>query len=134
METRRADPAREIPILIHLLMTDGRIFVTPVARGDRVAIVTTIARTMPLYGFIVLADVFIHGIDAAAGHATKTDALVAHVGTRDLRRMMTRPYRVVDGRAVFLEAPPDVDKRGAETLSDPYAGVFAMPATPGRVS
>jgi hypothetical protein len=134
METRRADPAREIPILIHVLMTDGRLFVAPVARGDRVAVLTTIARTSPLYGFIVLADVFIHGIDAAGGHATKTDALVAHVGTRDLRRMMTRPYRVVDGHAVFLDAPPDVDKRGAETLSDPYAGVFAMPAAPGRVS
>lgn len=140
VDRRKAKPLETMPILCNVVLTDGRLMLTSPTRGDRVAVLKQMARNLPVFGFFVLADVFIHGIDfdperlpaQVPTRATKKDALIAHVGTRDLRRMMTRTYRVVDGRAVFDEPWPDVDKRGHETMHDPYASIFvSVPTPPG---
>lgn len=116
------------PIIVSALLTDGRLLVTSVSRGDRVAVLKTMARDLPLFGFFVANDVFIHSLpeEGQPGPAQKCEALVMHIGTRDRRLMLVRPYRLVDGRVTFDDPPPDLDKRGPETLSDPYAGVFAQ--------
>jgi len=137
VDMRRRDPGAELPILAHVLLTTGEAWVTPVGRRDRVAVLRYLAREGPVFGYVLCADTFIHSIPAEGhpGRAMKTDALVVHVGTRDLRRMMVRPYTVRDGRAVFNDPPPpDVDKRkeGGWIDHDPYATVFVTATAPSR--
>ena len=131
---RTADPASELAIFATVVLIDGRVLTASVDRGDRVAVLKTMAQQMPVFGFTLVCDVFIHSVPAAGqdGPAMKREAIIAHAGTRDLRVMMSRPYQVIDGRAVFDDPPPaDVDKRGRETMSDPYAVIFAS-AAPSR--
>jgi hypothetical protein len=128
-DRRRDNPRLSFPILIHLVLTDGRVRLVLSQRDDRIAILRTFARSVPLFGFVVIADTFMHRIINDASQrpvrADKTDAFVAHIGTRDLRIMMTRPYRVDADRVTFGDVPPDLDKRDPG-VEDPYAVVFAM--------
>lgn len=117
-----------VPILANVLLTDGRLCISSLSRGDRVAFLKWVAQSMPMFGFFLIFDAFLHRISEEGStmqRAEKVDALLVHVGTRELRRMIMRPYRVFDGRALFDDPPPpDLDKRGPETLEDPYAGIF----------
>lgn len=125
MEMRRADPTRELAIIGSVLLMNGDLLTLPLPRGDRIAWLKHLARTEPVFGFVLAADVFIHAISVDKV-ATKRDALLVHLGTRDLRVMKRRPYQVVNGRVEFEHPPPpDVDVRDPTvTVNDPYASIF----------
>jgi hypothetical protein len=129
VEKRQVDATQPLFIMANVLLTTGHVWIAPIVeRGDRVAVIKTLAQEMPVFGFFVVFDAFLHRISAAGQptqRAEKIDTILAHVGTRDLRRLITRPYRIVRGRAIFDDPPPaDLDKRGPETKFDPYASIF----------
>lgn len=125
LERRRAHPTRDVPILVALLLMSGQCLLGSVGRSERVAVIRAATRALPVFGFVLVADTLIHKLDVgSAATATKTDAFVAHVGSRASRVMKVRPYRVERGRVVELPAPPDVDLRRAPVDHDPYASVF----------
>jgi len=130
VDLRKRRPTGELWIAASVVLTDGRALATFVSRGDRVAVIKALARTQPVFGFVVACDVFIHGIDTRRGEATKQDAIIAHVGTREIRLIKVRPYALEHGQAVFVDPPPpDIDK-AAEVCSDPYAGIFVTVPPP----
>ena len=125
---RRQQPLWQIPVFITVLLESGDILVTSTGRGDRVAVIKALAQSMPVFGFTCGTDVFVHGIalDAAGGAtgATKRDALIMHVGTRDLRIVKVRPYAIRQGRVYFDDPPPpDKDLRTPD-CQDPYSEIF----------
>jgi hypothetical protein len=131
MQTRRDRPTAALPVLVLALLTDGRVISTSVRSCDRLAILKTLAQTHPLFGFVLAFDAWMHKV--VNGCASKQDALLLHVGTRDLRQMRCRPYRLEGGRVTFVEPPPpDLDKRDAAHVDDPYASVFVTATAPGK--
>lgn len=133
---RRRRPDYQFKPMLDLLLMDGRTMATEVERGDRVAVLKTIAQQVPLYGFVLGCDAYVHLISQGGATATvaKREAILLHVGTRDLRIAKVRPYRRGDrGVVVFDDPPPaDYDLRGPNTR-DPYASIFVsvpMSATP----
>lgn len=132
-ERRTRDPFESFPIVLHLLLVDGRFMAGFCNRGDRVAITRWAVQHLPVFGFFVIADAWMHGIGNT--RAIKFSALVVNVGTRDLARAMIRPYEIVGGRTKWLDVPPDIDKRGPDMIDDPYAGVFvSVPPSEGAPS
>lgn len=138
VERRTEHPRQEIAIMVTVLLTDGRLLITSPGRGDRVAVVKALARQLPVFGFTVGHDAFIHKIEP--GKAAKRDAIMMHIGTREVRLLKVRPYRYEDDRrrVVFEDPLPDVDVReqtGSEHTFDPYAGIFvSVPPTTGDPS
>jgi hypothetical protein len=128
-KTRRADPQKEFRPMIDLLLMDGRTLATEVNRGERVAVLKTLAQHLPVYGFVLGFDGWAHMIETNNSKAEKLDAIIIHIGTRDLRvaKICTYRYRP-NGTVVFDEPKPDMNMRGAGT-SDPYAGVFVSVPT-----
>lgn len=117
-----------LPVYAHVITLDGRVAVTTVSANERIAVLKTAAQQLPLYGFVLVFDAFVHSVDRVGGTATKQDALLAHVGTREDRHVLTRRYTVA-GRTVRFEPESDVDLRaaavgGPESFRDPYAEVF----------
>jgi hypothetical protein len=130
VERKTEAPTDTPPIMATVLLATGQVLITQADRGDRVAILKTVARELPVFGFFLCCDVFIHEIPVAGepGTGQKREALVLHLGTRERRVMMVRPYQVIAGRAVFADPPPpNIDKRDPGTVVDPYATVFAAP-------
>jgi hypothetical protein len=133
-QDRITDPSGTIPIIAIALLTDGRLLAAEPSRDDRKAILKLWADTLPVFGYVLLADVYVHrvNVDRADGKTVTgtetTDALICHIGSRTgLRQMRTRPYRLVNGAAVFDPADrQDMDKRH-EQVRDPYADLFAFP-------
>jgi hypothetical protein len=91
-----------------------------------------------VFGFFLVFDAFIHAItETPAGkRAEKGEAILAQIGTRDLRVTKRRPYRRLKGRVVFDDPPPeDIDMRGLDVVSDPYASIFvSVPPPTGQPS
>jgi hypothetical protein len=129
---RKRRPTSELLIAVSVVLLDGRALATFVGRAERVAVVKALAQSHPVFGFVVVCDVFIHTINKTSGTATKQDAIICHAGTRDMRIMKVRPYALEHGQAVFVNPPPaDVDKAAeAGMISDPYAGIFVTVPTP----
>lgn len=135
IERRQVDPAAELPCLLQVLLTDGRCLMAPVHPDDRVALVKAVVQREPVFGFVVIADVFIHALGPTT--ATKRDALVCHIGTREMRRMLVRPYDVRDGHAHFDPDPPPMERFDGTVnkVYDPYAEVFvSVPLPSGEPS
>jgi hypothetical protein len=131
-ERRRDAPTAEIPILSSVLLDTGTLVTTAVARDDRVAVLKALARSLPVFGFFIVADTFLHHSDRVTGRASKEEGLVAHLGTRELRLMMTRVYRRDGDRIVFDDPPrPVVNMRDPDLrVRDPYAGIFVSVPMP----
>jgi hypothetical protein len=123
-----------VPIWSSVLLDDGRVLHTHAGSDDRIAIVKALARSRPVFGFCVVFDAFMHQV-TDGGAAIKRDVFVAQVGTREMRVMKRRPYRVVAGRAEFdSPPPPDINVR-EEGGEDPYAAIFvSVPVPPGPPS
>lgn len=129
---REKDADVNLVPIVNVLLTSGEVRICSTARDDRIAVLKWLAREEPVFGYILLADVFIHGIAADDASASRQDALLAHLGTRELRLVWTRPY-VWRGRR--LEVAPlreiDLRKEGPNAV-DPYAGIFVSVPTTGR--
>lgn len=136
MQRRRADIALDIHPMLTIVLLDGRILVTAVSRGDRISTMKAFARDMPVFGFILTFDAFMHGIDRTKGTTTKRDCLMQHIVTRTCRRVQSRPYVMQNNRAYFdSPPPPDMDPRrpgaaGYTSVEDPYVDVFVSVPTP----
>lgn len=135
---RAADPRRDIRILASVLLMNGQTISAVVAdRSDRVAVIKQMARHLPVFGYVLVADCFIHSVDTSRGVATKTDAFIAHVGTRELRLTRVRPYHV-DASGTVVVDPPREDITPAsdwKVAHDPYAAIFvSVPASTGAPS
>lgn len=130
---RHTNAEGSVPILSSVLLDDGHVLHANASSSDRIAIVKALVRTHPVFGFCVVFDAFMHGI--VGGAAVKRDAFVAQVGTREMRVMKRRPYRVVAGRAEF-DSPPPPDVNIRETSGDdPYASIFvSVPPVTGAPS
>jgi len=130
---RQTDPTKEMAIIASVLLMDGQVWLTPsAATGERVAVLKALAQRMPVFGFTLLFDAFCHGI-TVGGAATKTDALIMHVGTRERRIAMVRPYLVRNNRVKWEPARPDME--GKDMAHDPYAGIFvSVPEPTGKPS
>lgn len=137
MARREEAPQTEMPIIVNVLLTTGELLATIARRSERVAIVKWLARTEPVFAYIVIFDAYMHHVDlqpAVDQRATKLDAIAMHVGSRDgLRIVRLRPYRYDKGRVVFIEPTPD-DMTGTDNAQDPYASIFAMPMASDKVS
>ena len=137
LSARIADPEREVPALVHVLLSDGQILYAAVNPEERVSVLRALVQAVPVFGYFVLLDVFMHGMPAEGreGKATKQDALIAHIGTREMRRMVAQPYQIDGARVVAGERSTlkkDTPKIVEEV--DPYAGVFAMPGQSSSVN
>jgi hypothetical protein len=120
----------DVPFISLLALLDtGELLLSGVDRDHRLAALKYIARTERLFGFSLVAEYFIHGVNPE-GKAEKRDAVVANIGTRDLRIFRMRPFHYVAGAVVFDEAPPDVDMRGEAAAVDAYASVFVSVPPP----
>jgi len=134
---RERKPRKQLAIFISVLLTDGALItVVPPTRADRVSILKLLAQTHPVFGFFIAFDAFSHTIDEATGTATKKDALMLHIGTREMRVLKLRPYVVRGPLAIFeTPPPPPVDLRHLEHgqgMHDPYAGIFvSVPPSEG---
>lgn len=130
---RLASATATLPLLVAGLTTTGELLSSSVDRDDRIPFVTMLARTQPLYGWLVASDMFIHAINVGeVKSASKQDAIGVHFGTRTMRGFLVRPYDVVDG-VVQLQPQRedwfDVQRRGDGGIEDPYAFVFAPPTS-----
>ncbi len=125
-ERRRAHAS--IPVLLGVVTTDGRLLMSGSHPGHRLAILKTIIRREPAYGFFAATDAFIHAVKEHE-RAEKSEAFILHLGTRDgEREMWTYPYRVEDRRIVD-EPRRVLDLRAMRAdpnagLEDPYAELF----------
>jgi hypothetical protein len=136
MERRRADPTWVSPIYISVLLHSGVLLTTVTTRDDRLAVLKFLTSASPAFGFLMVFDAFVHTVDRVTQKASKQDALLAQVGTRELRLVRQRPYRVTGGVVVF-DDPPPADLRPSDhphDFQDPYADLFAMGPAQGRVS
>lgn len=140
-DLRRRQPHRPLMIFASVLMLTGDVLQCGLTeRADRVVALRQMARNLPVFGYVLVFDAYVHRINETAGTASKVDALIAHVGTRDRRVMRTRPYRLdARGRLTWITpAPPDVDTQrpgGWTVEDDPYAAIFvSVPAPAGRPS
>ncbi len=143
MDMRRKDATKELPILAVVLLTTGGARLLLPGSNDRIGLLKHLARTEPVFGFALTFDSWMHELTVAdtekdlsptswqtdqrrIGKATKRDALVQHIITRDLRLIRRRTYGFEGTRAVFDEpAPPDIDVRvQGPTVDDPYAELF----------
>jgi hypothetical protein len=130
---RRERPTHNLAIFANVLLLTGEIKTLTVGRRDRIALLKQLARDLPVYGFWLVADMFIHAI--GDGRANKRDAIIAQVGTRTMRLMLVRPYAVVDGFGVRVDPPMDVEPEQMTHGEDPYAEIFvSVPAPKGAPS
>lgn len=133
-DMRRQAPAKDLTPILTAALLDGRLMMMPVARGDRISVMKAFAQDMPVFGFELLFDAFMHNIDERTPVATKRDCLMQQIVTRTCRAMRRRPYEVRQGRAFFDPPPPDLDVRNPSgswvTADDPYADVFVSVPTP----
>lgn len=82
---RTEAPAAELPLLVGGLTTDAELLTTTVARADRIAFITAMARHEPLFGWFVASDMFIHSIEMGeVKRASKQDVIGIHFGTAPL--------------------------------------------------
>jgi len=125
-EMREDKPEAPLPLFaVVVLFTGEAISCVFTDRGDRVAVIKALARNLPVFAFCVIGDAFIHAI-RESDTATKTDALIAQIGTREWRIVRARPYHVEAGRAVFDPPPADIDSRTTTGRidGDVYAEIF----------
>ena len=135
---RRAKPLLELPIYAQVVTLEGRVLVTTASSDNRLGVLKNAAQQLPLYGYVLTFDAFVHGLTPTTGTATKRDALLCHVGTREARHVLQRPYTVT-GRRVTFDAPIDInlhETRNADgtaiQFEDPYAELFVSVPTPAR--
>ena len=129
---RHESPTADIAIFASVLLLTGHYLTVPVSSGDRLAILKLLARDKPVFGFVLVFDGWVHRILPDHTAATKCDAFMAQIGTREMRRMLIRPYRFVDGLAVF-DAAYEMNPRQFD--DDPYASIFvSVPAPTGQPS
>jgi hypothetical protein len=62
----------------------------PTSSRDRLAVLQMAAKRWALYGYVLVFDAFVHAIDREKRTASKRDALLAHVGTREDRHVLQR--------------------------------------------
>jgi hypothetical protein len=131
MGQRTRRPTETPAIMVSVLDEQGEYRTTVVPnRDDRLATLKALVRKFPVYGFVVVADIFLHSVDKATNHARKQDALIAHVGTRDRLYMLLRPYHVTPQGVVFDPPMPDLEMT-ADMVSV-YRDVFVtVPPTSG---
>lgn len=134
---RLADARAELPIILQIITLESRNMVTTVSSDDRIAVLRGAARTYPLYAYALTFDAFVHNADGQT--ATKSDALLTHLGTRDGDRHILQRRYTVDGARVTMQPETDLDCRQVETptgerctVTDPYAWVFVSVPTPAR--
>ena len=129
---RRADPTADVAILVSVLLTTGSCLSTTTQRGDRFALLKFLARNGPVFGFFLVADMFLHQIGETT--AEKKEGIVLHVGTREMRLARVATYTRTPTGVVFDE-PFDMDMRGKNIIDDPYAEIFvSVPPPTGRPS
>lgn len=133
---REVDATSELAIFATVLLTTGALLTTVVGRGDRIAVLRELAKTHPVFGYVLVFDGFLHRLDTGeTPRASKVDALMAQVGTRELRVTKIHPYTVRDGVAVFEAPMADITKDDLRQGDDPYASIFvSVPPTTGAPS
>lgn len=130
VEERTQRPRAEIPVYVSGLLTTGALITTVVATPDRVALVKLWAQMLPLYGYVVVTDAFMHSVNTEKQSTSKVDAIMARVGSRTLRQVRFKPYRWrPDGSVEWLENPPVLDE--ANITEDAWSGIFVSVPTPG---
>jgi len=130
------DPGRVLFPHIAALMTNGQLFSAPVERRDRKGALRMLTKHGPCYGWVVVADAFMHLITEDKT-ATKQDVILGHMGTRTTRVIKNLLYRYVDGRPVFDPTPQEWDLRNmppGEQIEDPYADLLVSVPRSERVS
>jgi hypothetical protein len=129
-QERRKAPQREFRPKIDLLLMDGRTLATEVNRGERIAVLKTLAQELPVYGFVIGFDAYAHILAQDNSKAEKVDCIIVHVGTRDVRVTKVWPYHYQpNGTVVFDNEPkPDLDFKG-DGAHDPYAEIFVSVPT-----
>jgi hypothetical protein len=126
---RAGNPQESLPVLAHVITLTERLLITTASSGNRLGVLRAAAQQLPLYGYVLVFDAFMHSIDEVKKTATKRDTLMAHVGTRDgARILLQRPYTIA-GRTVTRDAENLIDMRAPgpgqpDRFVDPYAELF----------
>jgi hypothetical protein len=124
---RRRNPTWEVPIVVSVLLMTGSSLITTTQRGDRFALLKFLARNGPVFGFFLVADMFLHKIGDTK--AEKQEGIILHVGTRDMRLVRVATYARTPTGIVFA-APFDMDMRSGNVIDDPYADIFVSVPPP----
>ncbi len=130
-------PTKQLPAVCCVLDTTGSVRSTISDPEDRIAIVKTLDKIQPIFGFVVIIDAYRHAVDIVVGKATKVDSIVCHIGSRTLRRILSRDYKIENDVVIFTgetEENPSFDNPKMKMTQDPYAQIFAMPLTSDKVS
>jgi hypothetical protein len=133
---RNEAPTKDFRIMASVLLTTGKVLHGMPERSDRIRLIKYLAQTQPVYGWWVAGDVWVHGlnVNTVTGKETadKTDAFIVHVGSRTLRRVFTRRYRV-EASGVIWRDLEDVEPDGM--TDDPYAELLvSVPEPEGKPS
>jgi hypothetical protein len=139
VDFRLKDPLKEFAPMLSVLLIDGRVLHALPGRDDRIRAIKLLGRQYPVFGFVLAADVFIHGFVrhpvTNVERAVKQDAFVVHVGSRTLRRIFTQVYRIEAGRAIFEAVREPLTDDHLTGFDDPYADVFvSVPVPEGKPS
>jgi len=133
-ERRTREPAWSCPVLISALTLDHRLLTTGTSPPQRLALLKSLIRREPIFGYVVVVDTFLHSV--SPGGALKQDAFVVHLGSRvGSREMWVARYAVADGIVTF-EPRRVIDLRteaGPDT-QDPYAELFVSVPPSSEVS
>jgi hypothetical protein len=136
-QMRGNDPDGTLPIIANVLLTTGELLTAAVDRDDRVAFLKVMTRTRPVFGFFLVADLWTHLV--TEDQATKGEAIVVQIGTRERRLTKIRAYTRDDaGGIVFTRPHPDdvIDSKTEDgVLLDAYASIFvSVPMPTGAAS
>ena len=134
MAMRRKEPTTNLMVMASVLLVNGKILTAFVHSEDRLSFVKSMAQTEPVYGYFIVFDGWLHRVvDSTGGQkaATKVDCIFGHVGSRDVRYSILRPYHARNGKAVF--DAPLADLEQVDISNDPYAEIFVTVAAPSRV-
>lgn len=124
---RRQSPTWEAPIIVSVLLTTGSSLITTTQRGDRFALLKFLARNGPVFGYFLVADMFLHRL--SEGRAEKQEGIVLHAGTRGMRLMRVATYTRTPDGIVFAD-PFDMDMHSGDIIDDPYAEIFVTVPPP----
>ena len=138
-QQRRENPTGPLLVMVNVLLTDGRIKHTAVHPDERLALLTAMAKSEPVFGFYLVFDAWLHHVvsdptGTRQSSAGKRDCIMAQVRTRDERYTIVRSYEVRDGKVVFDDPPPpDITDDDYRNGRDPYAEVFVSVPPTDRV-
>jgi hypothetical protein len=113
-----------------VLLTSGQFLTAVVSTDDRKALLKAWIESLPVYGYVLTADAYMHSVDLDGTKTSTTEGFISHIGSRSgMRHLIVQLYRR-EGDAIVVERREEFNKSEQE-MKDPYADLFAAPMAAG---